>query len=128
VFKSVKAASSAYKGCSKLWKVYQQQVVYCGFKDNKILEWRLATAEEAVPYLKKWKEELHVALSGKTATAETRAKMSAAHKGKKVSEETRKKFSKAIKGLLWWTNGEINRRSRECPGEGWQKGQKHKKK
>ena len=47
-------------------------------------------------------------------------------KGKHHSEETRKKISEARKGknlgVHWWNNGISNKRSRECPGEGWNHG------
>ena len=83
---------------------------------------------------------------GKHHSAETRLKMSEAHKGKHHSEETcqknslahkgenhplfgkhhsaetRLKMSEAICGMLWWNNGISNKRSRECPGEGWRRG------
>ena len=45
------------------------------------------------------------------------------HKGHKDSEESRKKKSKSHKGEKWWVNalGETTR-SRESPGDNWQKG------
>ena len=43
-------------------------------------------------------------------------------KGKHHSAETRLKMSEAICGMLWWNNGISNKRSRECPGEGWRRG------
>lgn len=39
-------------------------------------------------------------------------------KGHKHTEETRKKMS----GLVYWNNGSVVKRSRECPGEGWVRG------
>lgn len=76
---------------------------------------------------------------GKTGvySEETRKKMGEAKKGKSLSNETKAKIglkstianlknsdkiSKRFKGLLYWNNGIINKRSRECPGEGWIKG------
>ena len=51
--------------------------------------------------------------------------------GKHVSEETRKKISlsqsgenNSVFGTQWWNNGTINKRSKECPGEGWVRGRK----
>lgn len=60
--------------------------------------------------------------------------------GKVVPEERRKRTSETLKkfyeekdmkghnhpcyGLKWWSNGEIEKKSRECPGEGWTKGRK----
>lgn len=66
----------------------------------------------------------------------TRKKMSMSHigkspwnKGKHLSMETRKKLSISnsgkknhVFGTQWWNNGAINKRSKECPGQGWVRG------
>ena len=42
---------------------------------------------------------------------------------KRITDEYRKKQSDGakgntnVKGYKWWTNGEINKRSKSCPGE-----------
>ena len=59
---------------------------------------------------------------GRTLSVETCQKMSEALKGKHHSAEARKKMSEAVCGMLWWNNGISNKRSRECPGEGWHRG------
>lgn len=105
MFKSACAASKVYSGCSKLWKVYQQEVVHCGFKDSKILEWRLALPEEYEPFLEQWKKEVNYAHSGKTFDETVKNKMSMAHKG----------------SVFWHKDG-VNCRAKECPGEGWTRG------
>ena len=71
----------------------------------------------------------HHPLFGKHLSEEHRKKLSEANKGKHISEETRKKLSEAHKGKNnwtkdshWWNNGISNKRSRECPGEGWTRG------
>ena len=51
-----------------------------------------------------------------------RRKNSLAHRGKHNSAEHRKKIAEANCGMLWWNNGISNKRSRECPGEGWKRG------
>lgn len=38
------------------------------------------------------------------------------------SEERNKKASNSIRGLLYWNNGVVNKRSRECPGPEWKRG------
>jgi hypothetical protein len=38
-------------------------------------------------------------------------------------KETLKRNGKASKGMLWWTDGLINRRAKECPGTDWHRGQ-----
>ena len=47
---------------------------------------------------------------------EVREKISAAHKGKKLSEAHKQKDREAILGMLFWNNGIICKRNRECPG------------
>ena len=65
----------------------------------------------------------------------TKQKMSEAHKGKSTwnkgktdiySTETKEKMRNKKLGLystyFWWTNGVINTRSKNCPGDNWVKG------
>ena len=72
---------------------------------------------------------------GKHHTDESRIKMSESRKGrngelngffgKHHTEESRKKMSENnghTKGTMWWNDGTINKRSKECPGEGWSRG------
>ena len=68
---------------------------------------------------------------GKHHSAETRKKMSMSLSGEKNamfgkhhSAETCSKMSNALRKLSWWNNGTINKRSKECPGEGWVRGRK----
>lgn len=42
--------------------------------------------------------------------------------GKSHSSETREAMSLANKGALWWNNGTLCKRSRECPGSEWSRG------
>jgi hypothetical protein len=52
------------------------------------------------------------------------------NKGKPHCQETKEKMSKAKLGVFvgskWWTNGIVNKRSHECPGDGWVLGQVRK--
>ena len=65
---------------------------------------------------------------GKHFSEEHRQKIAEALKDKHPSAETRRKLSEAhkgnhnVKGKHWWNNGISNKRSRECPGEGWKRG------
>lgn len=45
--------------------------------------------------------------------------MSDSHKGFVTREETKIKLSETFSKMKWWTNGDINKRSTECPGDGW---------
>ena len=92
------------------------------------------------------RKKLSESQRGKHRKEETRKKISESHKGKQFSEEhrkklseslsgenhpffgkhrsedTRQKLSQSLKGKTWWNNGVSNKKARECPGEGWQKG------
>ena len=50
---------------------------------------------------------------------DTLQKMSNSHKGFVTREETKVKLSETFSKMKWWTNGDINKRSTECPGDGW---------
>ena len=73
---------------------------------------------------------------GKPKSEEHKLKMSAAAKGRPKSEEQKLKQSQSMKGRLhteehklkvaetligqrWWSKGNISKKSKECPGEGW---------
>jgi len=70
---------------------------------------------------------------GKTHSKEVKMKMSEDRKGDKNSfygrthtDETRKvigqKNSENMKGMLWWNNGQTQKRSKECPDNDWIRG------
>ena len=73
---------------------------------------------------KQFSEETKMKMSEakKNMSEETKMKMSEANKGEKnpmygkhFSEESKKKMREAKKGMLWFNNGKINIRARECP-------------
>ena len=66
--------------------------------------------------------KLSEAAKGRTLSEETRKKIAETRIGKHLLAETRHKMSEAICGMLYWNNGISNKRSRECPGEGWKRG------
>ena len=62
----------------------------------------------------------------KTLTAEHIEKLRLINTNKQFSNETKEKMSKAkkgkpsnVKGMKWWNDGNINKMSFECPGDGW---------
>lgn len=66
---------------------------------------------------------------GKTHSKEVKVKMSEERKGDKNSfygrthtDETKKKQAEAKKGKRCWNNGEVNKMSKECPGDRWIRG------
>lgn len=42
--------------------------------------------------------------------------------GKHLSEKSKRKISSNMSSMVFWNNGIINKRARECPGEGWTRG------
>ena len=68
------------------------------------------------------RQKISEALKGKHHSEERRQKNSLVHIGKHHTLETINKLSKSWKGMLYWNNGISNKRSRECPGEGWTRG------
>lgn len=59
---------------------------------------------------------------GKHHSAEAKQKNREAHLGKHHSGETKQKIGEAKREQLWWNNGVINKRSKECPGPDWKRG------
>ncbi len=79
------------------------------------------------PLSKEHKEKLSKALSGKNNPFY--GKQHDPEKKKEMNEKTSRtmkgKIPKNIdmfKGSIWWNNGTINKRSKECPGHEWNKG------
>lgn len=65
----------------------------------------------------------------KTLSAEHIEKLRLINTNKQFSDETKEKMSKAkkgkpsnVKGMKWWNDGNTNKMSLECPGEGWKLG------
>lgn len=66
---------------------------------------------------------------GKHHSTEAKEKMSEAKLGEKHpfygkhhSEETKQQMREAKLGQLFWNNGVINKRSKDCPGPEWKRG------
>jgi len=70
---------------------------------------------------------------GKKHTEETKQKLRESNTGEKnpfygrtLSDEEKKTIgqrnSENMKGMLWWNDGQIEKRSREHPGDGWERG------
>lgn len=68
---------------------------------------------------KDWCKGKNNPMYGKKHTAETREKMR--QKQRELGAERR------IKGYRWWTNGENNKLSPDCPGEGYKLGRTYKR-
>jgi hypothetical protein len=59
---------------------------------------------------------------GREVTKETREKIRIGNVGKKLSPKSIENANKKKKGRVCWNNGEENKMSKECPGEGWVRG------
>ncbi len=84
------------------------------------------------PHTQKTKDKISKAHKGKKLTKEHKKTLSKMHIGVKkgpCSQKTKDKISRAHKdkkhsppsqkGTKWWSNGQINKRNVECPGEEW---------
>ncbi len=82
--------------------------------------WVLGQSEETIRKLSKAFKGENNPNYGKSHSKETIDKIIKKLTGKKQSPETRKKQSEVRKGKKWWNDGKgNNKRSAECPGEGW---------
>jgi len=78
------------------------------------------------------KEKISKSNTGKKYSIEHRQKLREIHKNKPLSEQNKKNISKALKEIghmpplhkntKWWNNGQISKRSVECPGCEWKLG------
>jgi hypothetical protein len=85
------------------------------------------------------KQKISNAQKGRPKSEEHNRKNSESNKGRLVLDETRIKLSEAarsrtithdysknsvaMKGRVWWNNGVVSRREKECPGPEWSRGQ-----
>ena len=74
-----------------------------------------------------YETKLKMSESHKNMSEEYKQKLSDSHKGKMFTEEHKQKLSEARKGLLWFNNGIINIKVKECP-EGFVRGRINLKK
>jgi len=92
-------------------------------------------SEEAKEHLRSLMKGMTSPMKGKHHSEETKAKMSASQKGKKITEEVKEKLSQMFigiqrgggrQGMVYWNNGEKNKRAIECPGTEWKRGKLRK--
>jgi hypothetical protein len=95
---------------------------------------KLSKAHKGKKLKEETKEKIRKGNIGKKHTEETKKKMSEMFIGHSVTEETRQKIRKTlignknasgnknVSGTTWWTDGENNKRSVECPGDNWVSG------
>ena len=59
---------------------------------------------------------------------ETRKKISEKNKNRKLSKEHKEIISKQVSQRKWWNNGEVDKHTIECPGDGWVLGRLYSRK
>jgi len=89
---------------------------------------KMSEIRKGVKHTKNHRENISKALMGKSRPEEVKQKVSNTRKmrnigiGKKHSEKTKIKMSEIGKGMVFWNNGKINKKSKECPGNDWKRG------
>jgi hypothetical protein len=66
--------------------------------------------------------------SGRVLSEETKEKIRQKNKNKKRTEEHKKLISQQVSQRRWWNNGEIDKHTIECPGDGWVLGRLYSRK
>lgn len=89
---------------------------------QKSLETRERMRQAALNRTTEHRMRKSLAQIGRVYSEETKRKLS--EKAKNRTPEQRANYSKGVMGIRWWTNGEINLRSRISPGDGWRIGRK----
>ena len=57
--------------------------------------------------------------SGRVLSEETKEKIRQKNKNRKLTEEQKQIISKQVSQRRWWNNGETDKHTIECPGDGW---------
>lgn len=57
--------------------------------------------------------------SGRVLSKETKEKIRQKNKNKRLTEEQKELISKQVSQRRWWNNGEVDKHTIECPGDGW---------
>ena len=99
-----------------------EELIFLKASEHTILHHKGKTAwNKGVPMSNEQKKKLSDVNKGKHLSEATIKKICESNRGKKRSEDAKKKMSEkakgntATKGLLWFNNGKINKRTKECP-------------
>jgi len=66
--------------------------------------------------------------SGRVLSEETKEKIRQKNKNKKLTKEQRELISKQVSQRRWWNNGDVDKHTIECPGDGWVLGRLYSRK
>ena len=83
---------------------------------------KISIANKKVIHTEEWNKKVGDAQRGKPKSEEHKNKIKKALSGRKLSDKRKKQISKSQTGLVWWTNGTIDKKSKDCPGEGFYRG------
>lgn len=65
---------------------------------------------------------------GRVLSEETKEKIRQKNKNKKLTKEQKELISKQVSQRRWWNNGEMDKHTIECPGDGWVLGRLYSRK
>lgn len=99
-----------------------------GVSSNTMLGNKNARGNKGKPKSNEHRLKISEANKGKIRSVESNLKQSVAMSGRKQSPEYVLKRTEATIGNRWWSKNGISKKSRECPGDGWQLGRSSIKK
>jgi DNA-binding transcriptional regulator YdaS (Cro superfamily) len=124
-------ANRAYQNTTKFYyaqSLYGENHPMYGRNHTEETKRKMRQAHKGRKLPKEHRDKIARSLTGKVRPEEVRNKIRNTRNernsgyGNKHSQETKNKMSKSGKGKVFWNNGEINTKSRECPGDGWVRG------
>jgi hypothetical protein len=83
---------------------------------------KMSDSHKGKAHSEEWNKKVGLANKGKPKSRESVEKMRQTKLGKKLSEENKKAISLGQMGLVWWTDGNVNKKSKYCPGEEFKRG------
>lgn len=83
---------------------------------------KMSDSHKGKAHSEEWNKKVGLAHKGKPKPKESVEKMRQTKLGKKLSDENKKAISLGQMGLVWWTDGNVNKKSKECPGDEFKRG------
>lgn len=83
---------------------------------------RMSESAKKVVHTDEWNKKVGDAQRGVPKSKESVEKMRQSLKGKKRSPEAVEKSAEAMRGCTWWTDGQVEKMSKECPGVNFVRG------